>query len=121
MIVDICKKLLVISIVVVTIWGVIKYFNKQNWTSLNGKVVETNVCQFTSRGRGGTGTTFRVKVKYIYVLNHLSYIKEELIGSHFRDQDAAASLQKQYWKGQHLRVLYNPEDPNQSSLNRTWF
>lgn len=98
---------------------IFKYFDNHDWPSVTGRITETGILRFTSR-RGGTGTSYQAHVKYIFLVNHVSYVRDETVGGTFYDETAAQTfLQKQYWKGQHLRVMYRAENPQDSSLNHS--
>lgn len=94
------------------------YFDNHNWPEVSGRVVATKTAQ------DGTRKRYYCIVQYLYVVDHASHLGEVTIGQPYRYEDAARNYlnsQTQYYVGQHLRVVYNPIQPESSSLTRAWF
>ncbi len=86
----------------------------RNWASADGRVVQSSVNQFTTKGT----TTFRPIVVYSYTVGAVRYMSTRLS---FRSQatgsrDAAAKITGAYPAGRAVRVFYDPQDPGQAVL-----
>jgi len=97
-----------------------KLFDSQNWPDALGKVVETRIYRDSvdDHDTGYRGHHYGVVVKYLYLVGQTSYIAEDTVKTFDNELKADEYLKSQYWKGQKVRVLFNPAFPSISTLRR---
>lgn len=98
-------------------------FDSKNWPEVTGKVtgIELLESNYMSGGRYSyrRNHVYTPVVKYLYLVDHVSYEGSSQLTSFGSRSDALDHAYSYYPKGCHLRVLYHPNHPNFSSLHRS--
>jgi hypothetical protein len=95
-------------------------FDSHSWPEVSGKVIGSYVDEdhVHDHDTGFHGHTYRAVVKYLYLVKSVSYEGEDTVKTFDTYSGAERYLNEQYWKNQHIRVLYNPNIPSLSTLRR---
>jgi Protein of unknown function (DUF3592) len=86
----------------------------RGWAAVDGHVVSSTVNAFTGR----TGTTWRPLVVYSYSVGGVRFMSTRIAFHSLArgTRDEAGTIAARYPPGRGLRVLYDPQDPEQSVL-----
>lgn len=94
----------------------------QNWSTVQGEILEMKVEQYRYSGSEGTSTAYRPRVIYGYRVGGRDYVSERLnfgSGFHSSIRGLAENKAKQFATGSRVQVYYDPKDPNEATLERT--
>jgi hypothetical protein len=93
-----------------------------SWNSTQGEIMETIVEKYQySSSEGGTSTGYRPRIIYGYRVNGKEYVGERLnfgTAVHSSIKGLADNKAKQFPTGSRVTVYYNPNDPNDATLER---
>lgn len=97
-----------------------KTFDSHDWPDVSGQVLEGQVIEdpVDDHDTGYHAQLYRVSIKYLYIVNDVSYTGEDTVRTFDERLKAEQYLKEQYWKNQNVRVLFNPYIPNLSTLRR---
>ncbi len=112
--------LLVLALIIFAGFQGLKMVDSKDWPEVTGKVTGIEVIESsdsTSR-RYRRSRTYTPVIKYLYLVNHISYEGSSNLESSYSRDNALERATRSYPKGSHLQVLYNPEHPGFSTLHR---
>ncbi|HIA55529.1 MAG TPA: DUF3592 domain-containing protein [Candidatus Melainabacteria bacterium] len=118
------KGLLLLGIIGFGGYTIFSQFSSKNWPEVQGKVTRVEVQESYRPYRRHTYDyssryEFTPVVSYVYLVDHVSHEGTANLQTFRSRSEAENYLLSRYSKGMHLRVLYNPNHPNFSSLHRS--
>lgn len=98
------------------------FFDVGEWKETTGRVVDTSVKEKQTNGRRHSGPyEAYFYIKYLYLVNKVSYTGEYKIKTFSFLEDARDYQQARIWKKQNVTVRYNPTFPSLSTLSGNGF
>ncbi len=94
----------------------------QQWPSVAGKIVTSEISTATTRYKYGIRTTLVADIEYAYSVNGQNYQGEHLRlipMLHMKPEGTPAELVARYPVGRSVEVYYDPADPTAAVLNPT--
>lgn len=94
----------------------------QTWSTTDGEVLEATVEKYLHSTRDGTMTAYRPHITYGYRVGGREYVGERLnfgSGVHSSIRGFAENKVKQFPTGSKVRVYYDPQNPNEATLERS--
>lgn len=105
------------------IWFIYQRFDNHDWPETQGRVVETWISESYHTDRHNhRHTEYSFAYKYLYLVDKASYQGNGTSPlSYDTRRQAEEILAREFYKGQHIRVIYNPKNPAESNLYRLPF
>lgn len=101
-------------------YAIFSQFSSKNWPEVTGKVTRVDIEESSYRSsRYSRRYEYTPVVHYVYLVDHVSHEGQANLRSFDYRSEAMNYASNLYAKGTHLRVLYNPNHPNFSSLHRS--
>lgn len=94
----------------------------KNWGTAQGEVLEATVEQYLHSTDDGTMTAYRPRIIYGYRVGGRDYVGERLnFGGavHSSLRGLAENKARQFPTGSKVQVYYDPQNPNEATLERT--
>ncbi len=113
--------LLLVGILAAAVWCVYARFDNHNWPETKGRIVENWIDEHhdTDSDNHINRTYWSVGYKFVYLVDKQSHEGEG--GSPFTYdtiREAERAQNQEFYKGNHIRVIYNPNNPAESNLYR---
>lgn len=113
--------LLLLALLGIGVWFIYQRFDNHNWPETTGRIVENWIDEHEERDEHNHvyNTYYTVGYDYVYLVEKVSYQGTgNSIMSYYRKHDAEKAQKSDFYKGNHIRVIYNPKHPNESNLYR---
>lgn len=113
--------LILLGLLAALVWWIYVRFDNHNWPETNGRIVESWIeeHQDTDNDNQSYDTHYTICYKFIYLVNKQSHEGQGGSPYTYETNLEAQRVQKeQFYKGNHIRVLYNPNNPAESNLYR---
>lgn len=113
--------LILLALVGVILWFVYQRFDNHDWPETTGRIVDTWIDEHldTDKHNHVYDRHYTVGYEYVYLVDKVSHMgRGNSPFSYNNKRDAEKAQQSEFYKGNHIRVIYNPKNPNESNLYR---
>lgn len=94
----------------------------QRWNTTEGEVMDATVIQYSHETHDGTMLAYRPRIIYGYRICGRDYVSERLnfgTGVHSSIRAFAENKAKKFPVGSKVQVFYDPQNPNEATLERS--